>query len=217
MRRLIRWGAVIAVGLCLLSTVASAEALQEKTFVYNGARWPSSNTEVATFWEAPTLTAGESYTGGSLTLENASPEAVTLTLTKLGLPQDNEEQMAYLSALQLQILQGDTVVYRGAYAALLEGDAPVLQVELQPEDSRVYTVSLSCPFSYTGEPGTYPVVSWTFDSTVEPVKADAGDTDDAGLNWPLSAQHTVALICAVAAVVFLTVAVGLLVRLVKHK
>lgn len=220
MKRLLRSAVILTALLCLLTGVASADALREKTFVYNGSRWPASEN-AATFWEAPVLAAGESCTDGSLTLENASPDTVTLTLTGLGLPHDDPEQMAYLSALQLQLRQGDKLLYSGSYAHLLSSERPVLQAELQPGEARVYTVSLSCPFAYSGGGENHPVVSWTFDSAVslweEPAESDPGDTTGSSFTWPLDQTRTIALICGVVAVGLFALAIVLIVGLIRGK
>lgn len=150
--------------LGLLPMAVLAQTLQEKTFVYTGARWASPNTNVATFWEAPSLSAGETRSGGTLALENTSDKEVTLTLSEAGLPYDNADAMAYLDALQLQILDGETELFNDQYSRLGTGDSPVLQTKLAPGEKKIYTISLSCSFRYTGQLEELPVISWTFDS-----------------------------------------------------
>lgn len=211
MRRAARVIALIVAGLCLLVSGVSADTLQEKTFAYTGARWPSPNTNVATFWEAPTLAAGESRTGGVLTLENASEQSATITLTEFSLPYDNEQQMAYLNQLHLQIADGDTLLYNGAYSHLLDGDKPVLQVTLEPGASKTYTVNTSCPFTVSGVPKETPVVSWTFD-TQAPVVVESSATD-----WMPSGQTLALIGCIAGAVVFFVLFLLLLVKFIRSK
>lgn len=215
MKRIIRAAALLAAGLCLLLLTASADTLQQKTFAYQGARWPSPNTDVAAFWEAPALTGGETRTGGSLTLENAADQAVTLTLTELDLPYDKAEQMTYLDQLRLQIRDGDKALYDGAYSHLVSGDKPVLQVSLEPGASKTYAITLSCPFTYTGTLKEGPVVAWTFDSHA-PVVEEASPDADFSL-FGLSGQTLAVIACITGAVVFGLLFIVLLIKFIRHK
>lgn len=204
----------LAAGLCLLISPVSADTLQEKTFAYTGARWPTANTQLATFWEAPELTAGESRTGGVLTLENTTAEAVTLSLSSIGFPYDDTDQMAYLDALQLEIRQGDTLLYNGAYSSVTSG-APVIQAELEPGGTASYTISLSCPFRYTGSLSQHPVMAWTFDSrmTVSSDTEENNETPGGGL----SMKSVAVIVCLAGAALFLVLFIVLLVKLVRQK
>ena len=204
----------LAAGLCLLISPVSADTLQEKTFAYTGARWPTANTQLATFWEAPELTAGESRTGGVLTLENTTAEAVTLSLSSIGFPYDDTDQMAYLDALQLEIRQGDTLLYNGAYSSVTSG-APVIQAELEPGGTASYTISLSCPFRYTGSLSQHPVMAWTFDSRMT---VSSGTEESNGISGgELPIKSIAAIVCVAGAVLFLVLFIVLLVKLIRQK
>ena len=144
MKRALRFVAAILTLLTLFTATVSADVLQEKAFVHTGGPRPTANTDTVTFWEAPTLNAGESYAPGKLTLQNASDDPTTMTLTKMGLPYEQKEQLDYLDALHLIIRQEDRVVYDGSYARLSENPT-ALQVTLQPGESAVYTITLSRP------------------------------------------------------------------------
>lgn len=208
MKRAGRFLLAVTAAAWLLPMAVFAQALQEKTFAYTGARWASSNTNVATFWEAPTLSAGETQSGGKLTLENTSDEEVTLTLAEAGLPHDNAEAMAYLDALQLQILDGDAVLFSDSYSRLEAGDSPVLQVKLASGEKKTYTLSLSCAFRYTGQLEEPPVLTWAFDSET----ADAAPASD-GLNL-----QSVALIASITGTaVFGVLFIILLVQVIRRK
>ena len=146
-----------------------------------------------------------------LTLENATEQSATITLTEFSLPYDNEQQMAYLNQLHLQIADGDTLLYNGAYSHLLDGDKPVLQVTLEPGASKTYTVNTSCPFTVSGVPKETPVVSWTFD-TQAPVVVESSATD-----WMPSGQTLALIGCIAGAVVFFVLFLLLLVKFIRSK
>lgn len=169
MKRVGRFLTVTMVGVFLFCLNAFAEPLLEKTFVFTGARWASPNTNVSTFWEAPALTAGETRSGGTLTLENTSAEEVTLTLSEMEFPEDNADAMTYLDALRLQIRDGDTVLFDDSYSRIASNDATALQIKLAAGEKKALSVSLSCAFRYAGQLEEPPVLLWTFDS-------EAGDS-----------------------------------------
>ena len=151
MRRAARVIALIVAGLCLLVSGVSADTLQEKTFAYTGARWPSPNTNVATFWEAPTLAAGESRTGGVLTLENATEQSATITLTEFSLPYDNEQQMAYLNQLHLQI--AESLAYRSTRRSSFKAPCSLRDVFADAARTSALCLLGRFVFSLTGSTG----------------------------------------------------------------
>lgn len=222
MKRALRFVAAILTLLALFTATVSADVLQEKTFVHTGGPRPTANTDTVTFWEAPTLNAGESYAPGKLTLQNASDDPTTMTLTKMGLPYEQKEQLDYLDALHLIIRQEDRVVYDGSYARLSE-DPTALQVTLQPEESAVYTVTLSRPFTYTQKVNQFPIVAWTFSSSTEavedipPVAITPEPEVENGFEWPLTTQQTVAAVCGLVGLVFLIVVIVVIIKLLRKR
>lgn len=71
------------------------------------------------------------------------------------LPYDDEEALAYLSALRLRITDGETVLYDGPYTrAADEGGIRLRQDALARGSQKEYRVALYCDFAYTGEPGS---------------------------------------------------------------
>ena len=101
----------------------------------------------STFWESPVLRAVE-------------------------LPYDDEEALAYLSALRLRITDGETVLYDGPYTrAADEGGIRLRQDALARDSQKEYRVALYCDFAYTGEPVPC-VVDWDVQATPSVIRDD---------------------------------------------
>ena len=107
----------------------------------------------STFWESPVLRAGEAREDGILRFVNEDKAAVDVWIRAVELPYDDEEALAYLSALRLRITDGETVLYDGPYTrAADEGGIRLRQDALARDSQKEYRVALYCDFAYTGEP-----------------------------------------------------------------
>lgn len=114
------------------------------------------------FWEYPLLPAGQQKSG-SFRVVNDSSRAVSLTMTP-DLPYNDETALTYMAGLHILIEQEDgTLVYEGPYTGLADR-VPLISIgKLDAGESATYTVTLRCPFAYTGDPEMESsAVSWDF-------------------------------------------------------
>lgn len=126
----------------------------------------------STFLESPVLRAGEAREDGILRFVNEDKAAVDVWIRAVELPYDDEEALAYLSALRLRITDGETVLYDGPYTrAADEGGIRLRQNALARGSQKEYRVALYCDFAYTGEPVPC-VVDWDVQATPSVIRDD---------------------------------------------
>ena len=146
-------------GVCPASADTPADAT--RTFTWNGSELTSED-QTAAFWEYPQLTAGQTRRNGDLTFINRSLGSVTVELTDVQLPYDDEAALAYLGALRLVIRDGDRVLYNGAFSRLNE-DGLTEPVTVTGGETRRLSIDLSCDFAYEGEASCGDqVLYWSF-------------------------------------------------------
>ncbi len=150
----------------------------------------------ATFWEAPTLKAGEAPAeSGQLIFHNRTSAVQKLGLKTVVLPYDNEESLRYLNHVNLTIQSGDTVLYDGPYSRINDDPTFKLTAELQPGDWVGYTVRLYCDFGYAGQGlAKDETIQWQFYTI-----AQADNTNKEGFADP--ALLEVVLACGIALIV----------------
>lgn len=90
----------------------------------------------STFWESPVLRAGEAREDGILRFVNEDKAAVDVWIRAVELPYDDEEALAYLSALRLRITDGETVLYDGPYTRAADEGGIRLRQDAWPEAPR---------------------------------------------------------------------------------
>lgn len=118
------------------------------------------------FWEYPTVPAGQTrLTQGTLTLKNSTGQDATVRLDEVELPYTDPAALDYLAALTITIRDGDTVLYDGPYSAINDGGLR-LTAQLASGQTKTYTISLRCAFSYEGNPDTVTKqLFWAFTAT----------------------------------------------------
>ncbi len=127
------------------------------------------------FWEYPLLPAGQQKSG-SFRVVNNSSRAVSLTMTP-DLPYNDETALTYMAGLHILIEQEDgTPVYEGPYTGLADR-VPLISIgKLGAGESTTYTITLRCPFAYTGDPEMESsAVSWDFHASARIVTEPAGN------------------------------------------
>ncbi len=124
-------------------------------------------TQPVTFWESPTLRAGESViTDGTLTVTNTTDSSYGLSFRSVTFPYSDSAALEYLNHLHLTVKQEETVLYEGPYSEINTPDALALNTNLAPDESVVYTVSLKCDYTYTGTSFVNDtVLEWNFTVT----------------------------------------------------
>lgn len=172
----------------------------------NGSAYLQDSSSDYAFWEYPLLPAGGVHQPGTLTLRNSTQNTIHLYLDAITLPYGDEEALDYYAALQITVREGNTILYQGAYSRINDDPYTVrTDFLLEPGQSRVWEISLSCPFTYSGDVRQFsqPCV-WNFRATARTRQTGSSEIDD---SWKNVAQllipvAVVALIvCIVAAIV----------------
>ena len=140
--------ACVLAAACLWPASADAPADATRTFVWTGEAFTSEDTTAA-FWEFPQLKAGQTRRDGALNFTNRSGGSVTLRLTEVQFPYDDQAAIGYLNALHLTLRDGDRVLYDGAFVRLND-DGLTEAVTLKNGETRTLSVDLSCDFAYEG-------------------------------------------------------------------
>ena len=180
--------------------VTAAESTgSARTITLGADRSLSADSQSPTFWEFPQLQAGETRTGGRLTLRNSGEETETIALRRVELPYDDPAALAYLDALYLTVQSGDTVVYSGTYAHCMdeEGGLQLAAFDLAAGGSETYTISMSCDFGYTGSAALTAPLNWRFGTSA----SSGGQVRLPGVLAVLCVSGGVLVICAVLALV----------------
>ena len=164
---------ITIVGVCLLALClwvlgacpASAEAADSaRTFIWNGAALQSDD-QTAAFWEYPQLIAGQTRTNGTLTFINQSLGAMTVDLSDVQRPYDDEAALAYLGALRLTVRDGDCVLYNGIFSHINDNGLAE-PITVSGGETRTLSIDLSCDFAYTGDASCgEQVIYWNFETS----------------------------------------------------
>lgn len=117
------------------------------------------NNDVATFWEFPVLTAGQSRSDGTLTIKSEIDGDAVIDMTSIGLPYGDEAAFEYLNALHLSVTDAEgKIIYDGSYAHIAdlnkEGKLDTIHITLKGGESVTYNIALSCDFGFTGKNST---------------------------------------------------------------
>ncbi len=191
----------IAVVVILLSTLiptVSAEgisqtfdlvALGDKTLVFKAQEAP-------TFWEKPTLKAGE-FTEhiGAFLIRNKTGADQKIGLRTVELPYDNEEALRYLNHIIITVKSGDTVLYEGPYSRINDDGGLEMNIALPADGNAAYTIDLRCDYAYSGSGlGENDLIQWQFFAVVEEEEPVAVPFSD-------SALYEVILACGIAVIV----------------
>lgn len=123
--------------------------------------------EGLTFWEAPTVTAGQSQSGGTLTLRNDTEETLSLWLDEVELPYDNEAALRYLDYVSVDISEGGTTYYHGTISRIMENNRQVLLEDVAPGEERALSISISCAYTYEDDVPSFASLIWQFNTSVE--------------------------------------------------
>lgn len=134
--------------------------------------------EELTFWEAPTVTAGQSQSGGTLTLRNDTEETLSLWLDEVVLPYDNEAALRYLDYVSVDISEGDTTYYHGTLSRIMENSRQVKLEDVAPGEERVLSMSISCAYTYEGDVPSFASLIWQFNTSVEKETTTSPALDD---------------------------------------
>lgn len=150
----------------------------------------------ATFWEAPTLKAGEvPAQSGQLIFHNRTASAQQLGLKTVVLPYDNEDALRYLNHVNLTVMSGNTVLYDGPYSRINDDPTFKLSADLEPGDWVGFTIRMRCDFAYNGEGlADNEVIQWQFYTL-----SQAEDTGNEGFSDPALLEVTLA--CGIAVIV----------------
>ncbi len=170
-RRLARAAACVTAlfltaGLCAAGV--SAETVAEKTLTVisegDNGRILSEPGDRGTFWEAPSLTAGQGIENGQLHFVNEDKAAIDMRLTAVELPYGDEEALAYLDALRIRVTNGDQVIYEGPYSRIAdEGGLVLEEKQIMRGETRTIGIAMYCAFDYAGT-ATNASVRWEFEA-----------------------------------------------------
>lgn len=121
-------------------------------------------TQPVTFWEQPTLRAGETVTvAGKLTLTNTTDSQQTLSLKTVKLPYGDEAALEYLNHLHLKVYLGEAMQYNNLYSRINTENNLHKDIVLEAGASITYTLYLTCDYSYSGADFTNSaVLDWEF-------------------------------------------------------
>ena len=160
---------ILALIMCLLPGVLAAEdgiAAVVMQTTANGFELVEER-EMVPFWEAPGFTAGQSRSGGTLTLRNSTDSTVEIWLEEVGLPYNNKEALTYLNALRLVVKNGETVYYEGPYAKMVQaGKPPELRFVLAAQEEVTVTINVNCGFQQKGNKPAFQSIGWRFGGKV---------------------------------------------------
>lgn len=163
-------------------------------------------TEPTTFWEIPTLRAGESFvTSGTLSIVNKTDLTRNITFDQVIFPFEDEQALEYLNHLTLIIKNEDMVLYNGPYSRINDADnKPSLKAMLPPGESCVYTIQLKCDYTYTGSDFTNEtVLEWRFRAPVDSDTQSEDETENEPIRDPLVTQWGLAVAVTILIFVFL--------------
>ena len=123
LRRTLARLTAFVVGLAVLTLPAAAEpARRELTLTLEVREEATLSRDSATpaFWEWPALSAGQTLTGGTLTLRNTSAYTVRFSLDRVTMPYDDPEVLDYLNAVTLTLRRGDQVLFSDRFVRLAD-------------------------------------------------------------------------------------------------
>lgn len=123
--------------------------------------------EEMTFWEAPSVSAGQSRTGGRLVLRNETEETMSLWLDAVELPYDNEAALRYLDYVSVDISENGKTCYHGTLSRIAEGLAGVRLEAVAPGEERVLSVEVNCAYTYEGDVPAFSSLIWQFNTSVK--------------------------------------------------
>lgn len=133
----------------------------------NTLAFSAKNT--ATFWEKPTLKAGEyTTTTGLLIIRNSTASEQKIGLRTIELPYDNEDALRYLNHVYITVQNGNTVLYEGAYSRINDDQSFSLNTVLSAGAQVTYSIDMRCDYTYIGEQlSAEDLIKWEFYVTVE--------------------------------------------------
>ena len=187
MKRLLT--ALLVLMLCLSLPVGAASAkVQAVEVVKDDGTVTVVTKQPTTFWESPQLKPGETVLSpGMLTVTNKTDTARDILLDNVLLPYNTPAALEYLNHLTLTVgvLSADEesqILYRGPYSRINDDNhASKIQAFLEPDETAVFVIWLSCDYTYAGD--TYSgnsVLEWQFTTplTEEEQAVQAEETVD---------------------------------------
>lgn len=146
---------------------AESSLAQVKSVILDANQTATFTDTTPAFWENPQLASGQTVSG-TLTVQNKSGNPVSLKLDTIQKPAHDTPAYQYLSEINVTVVQGDEVLYDGAYTALLASHLSLYWPQLANEREHTYTITLSRPFSATAAVVDVPV-TWEWETAFFPV------------------------------------------------
>jgi hypothetical protein len=105
------------------------------------------------FWEYPLLSAGQTRTG-KMYIKNETEQKLDFSLSMINLPYDNEQALLYITNLKIEVTSSNgELLYQGSYSNIVDRDGMNIEFPpLEPGNTEEFTITMSCPFNYTGNP-----------------------------------------------------------------
>ncbi|HOB36653.1 MAG TPA: hypothetical protein PKX71_04070 [Candidatus Avimonas sp.] len=105
------------------------------------------------FWEYPLLSAGQTRTG-TLYIKNETQNSLDFSKSSINLPYDDQQALLYIVNLKISVLSSSgEPLYQGSYGSITESFGNSFKLPpLDPGETGEFTITLSCPFYYTGTP-----------------------------------------------------------------
>ncbi len=186
------WRRCAAALMLMLALAISASAVTDEVtyeLTRDGSRVSLERTTADTaFWEAPSLSAGQTRTGGRLTLHNNTDRTAVFTLREIELPYDLEEALRYLDAVNVVIKDAESgaVYYSGRYSHIADNRAPEVRLEVPAGGSHTLEMAISCAYAYKSNVPASRSIVWTFGAELQsasPSKTTKAGADDAPPTW----------------------------------
>ena len=145
-------------------TTQAADSIKTYTITQNeDAGVILADPTTPAFWEYAELPAGQQRQG-RFTIRNNSSEALSVRLLAIDLPYEDEQALTYFASLHIRVTSGGSVLYDGPYTGI--GGLKLEINSLAPGESKDYTVSMHCAFSYEGNPSEVTSRAvWTFQAS----------------------------------------------------
>lgn len=192
---------VLFAGLLLLSLPCRAAIATDQILEITdvGGELTVTATQPVTFWEQPTLKAGETVTvPGKLTLTNSTDVQQRIQLQAVKLPYQDKAALEYLNHLHLTVYLGSVVVYDDAYSRINGENNLYQEIVLEAGASLTFTLYLNCDYTYSGTTFTNSaILDWEFlplaqeDEKAEPAPAIE---DPMLTEWLIAGVITVAIL-----------------------
>lgn len=125
------------------------------------------------FWEYPLLSAGQTRTG-KLYIKNVTGNRLDFSPSSINLPYGDKQALIYISKLRIKIEAAGELLYQGSYGNIAGRSGTNFTFPpLDPGETGEYTITLSCPFNFEGNPANETeAVEWKITA-----ETDVGDND----------------------------------------